>query len=111
MAKGTAIKNDADLDCVMVMNSIDNASQLRKKLPAIKRKLKSCLKSSIGGSWKLASAQKETRFSLQFKMSRYPGDPGETVEVDLLPTFEANVDIDGTYVTGRVARFSNSQSC
>ena len=54
----------------------------------------------------MASAQKETRFSLQFSMSRYPG---ESVEVDLLPTFEANVrDIDGTYVTGRVATLSFS---
>ena len=95
----------------MVMNSIDDASQLREKLPAIKLELKSCLSSSIGDSWQMASAQKETRFSLQFSMSRYPGDPGETVEVDLLPTFEANVDIDGKYVTGRVARFSNSHSC
>ena len=92
MGKGTAIKNDADLDCVMIMNSIDNASQLRKKLPAIKRKLSElCLRDSIGGSWKLASEQKETRFSLQFNMSRYPG---ETVEVDLLPTFEANIRPD-----------------
>ena len=93
MGKGTAIKNDADLDCVMVMKSIGNASQLRKKLPAIKDKLESCLTGSIGGSWKLVPEKKETRFSLQFSMSRYPG---ETVEVDLLPTFEANVrpDID-----------------
>ena len=77
----------------MVMNSIDDASELREKLPAIKRKLELCLRGSIGDSWKLASEQKETRFSLQFSMSRYPG---ETVEVDLLPTFEANVrpDID-----------------
>ena len=82
----------------MVMNSIDNASQLRQKLPAIKDKLESCLTGSIGGSWKLVSEQKETRFSLQFKMSRYPG---ETVEVDLLPTFEANVrpDIDASLGT------------
>ena len=106
MAKGTAIKNDADLDCVMVMNSIDDASELREKLPAIKSALKSCLSSSIGDSWQLASAQKETRFSLQFRMSRYPG---ESVDVDLLPTFEANVrDIDGTYITGRGSTLSYS---
>ena len=88
MGKGTAIKNDADLDCVMVINSINDASQLREELPAIKLELESCLSGSIGGSWKLASEQKETRFSLQFSMSRYPG---EFVDVDLLPTFEANV--------------------
>ena len=106
MGKGTAIKNDADLDCVMVINSINDASQLREELPAIKLELESCLSGSIGGSWKLASEQKETRFSLQFSMSRYPG---ESVEVDLLPTFEANVrDIDGTYVTGRDSTLSYS---
>ena len=91
MGKGTAIKNDADLDCVMVINSINDASQLREELPAIKLELESCLRGSIGGSWKMASEQKETRFSLQFSMSRYLG---ETVEVDLLPTFEANVRPD-----------------
>ena len=106
MGKGTAIKNHADLDCVMVINSIDDASQLREELPAIKQKLESCLCGSIGGSWKLASEKKETRFSLQFSMSRYPW---ESVEVDLLPTFEANVrDIDGTYVTGRDSTLSYS---
>ena len=90
----------------MVMNSIDDASQLREKLPDIKSELKSCLSSSIGGSWQLASAQKETRFSLQFSMSRYPG---ESVDVDLLPTFQANVrDIDGTYVTGGDSTLSYS---
>ncbi|CAH3018738.1 unnamed protein product [Porites evermanni] len=107
MAKGTAIKNDADLDCVMVMNSIDDASQLRRKLPAIKRRLESCLRGSIGSSWKLASEQKETRFSLQFSMSRYPG---ETVDVDLLPTFEANVrDIDGTFYRNMLGDTTNWQ--
>ena len=94
MGKGTAIKNDADLDCVMVINRINDASQLREELPAIKLELESCLRGSIGDSWQLASEQKETRFSLQFSMSRYPGDPGETVEVDLLPTFEANIRPD-----------------
>ena len=82
----------------MVMNSIDNASQLREKLPAIKRKLKSRLRSSVGDSWRLTSV-KETRFSLQFNMS-HNSSPLESVKVDLLPTFEANVeDANGTYVT------------
>ena len=45
---------------------------------------------------------KKTHFSLQFNMSRY-FNPGESVEVDLLPTFEASVeDINGTYLTARV---------
>ena len=84
----------------MVMTDIDNASHLRKKLPAIKRKLESCLKSSIGDSWQLTS-MKQTQFALQFNMSRCFE---ESVKVDLLPTFEANVkdtwkDANSTYVT------------
>ena len=98
IAKGTALKNDADLDCVMVMNSITNASQLRSKLPDILRTLESRLGSSIGDSWRLTSIKK-TRFSLQFNMTRY-SNPGESVKVDLLPTFEASVEGNsGTYLT------------
>ena len=47
--------------------------------------------------WKL-TFEKETPFSLQFNMSRY-SNPKETIEVDLLPTFEANVEgNNGTYL-------------
>ncbi|CAH3018746.1 unnamed protein product, partial [Porites evermanni] len=93
IAKGTALKNNADLDCLMVMNGIENASQLSSKLPDILYMLESRLGSSIGDSRSLTSIKK-TRFSLQFNMSRY-FNPGESVKVDLLPTFEASVgDID-----------------
>ena len=86
----------------MVMNGIENASQLSSKLPDILRMLQSRLGSSIRDSWRLTSI-KETHFSLQFNMSRY-FNPGESVEVDLLPTFEASVEgINGTYLTARVA--------
>ena len=85
----------------MVMNGIENASQLSSKLPDILCMLESRLGSSIGDSWRLTSIKK-TRFSLQFNLSRY-FNPGEPVKVDLLPTFEASVaGVDGTYVTVRV---------
>ena len=91
----------------MVMNGIENASQLSSKLPEILYMLESRLGSSIGNSWRLTSIKK-TRFSLQFNMSRY-FSPGESVKVDLLPTFEASVaDINGTYVTARVKKLSYS---
>ena len=82
----------------MVVNGITNASQLREKLPAIKDILKSCLRSRIGDSWQLTPVQKETPFSLKFNVSsRF--HPGETVKVDLLPTFEASIeDVSGTYL-------------
>ena len=91
----------------MVMNGIENASQLSSKIPDILYMLESRLGSSIGDSWSLTSIKK-TRFSLQFNMSRY-FNPGESVKVDLLPTFEASVaGIDGTYVTARVETLSYS---
>ena len=84
----------------MVMNGIENASQLSSKLPDILRMLQSRLGSSMRDSWRLTSI-KETHFSLQFNMSRY-FNPGESFEVDLLPTFEASVEgINGTYGTLR----------
>ena len=91
----------------MVINGIQNASQLSSKLPDILYMLESRLGSSIGDSWSLTSIKK-TRFSLQFNMSRY-FNSWESVKVDLLPTFEASVaGIDGTYVTARVETLSYS---
>ena len=90
----------------MVMNGIENASQLSSKLPDILRMLESRLRSSIGDLWTLTSI-KRTRFSLQFNMSLY--HHWESVKVDLLPTFEASVAvIGGTYVIARVETLSYS---
>ncbi|XP_073230619.1 2'-5'-oligoadenylate synthase 1-like [Porites lutea] len=89
IAKGTAIKNNSDLDCVMVMNGIENASQLSSKLPDILPDLESRLRSWTGGSWQLDSIER-TNFSVQFNMSR---SSEESVKVDLLPTFRIE-DID-----------------
>ena len=84
----------------MVMNGITKASELSSKLPDILRHLESRLRNWKGGPWQLTST-KRTHFSIQFNMTRFST---ESVKVDLLPTFEANVvDINGTYVTARVA--------
>ncbi|KAM7442449.1 2 5 oligoadenylate synthetase [Porites harrisoni] len=104
IANGTALKNDAGLDCVMVMKGITKASELRSKLPDILRDLESRLRNWKGDPWQLTTT-KRTHFSVQFNMSRLST---ESIKVDLFPTFEANVvDINGTYVTARVARPCN----
>lgn len=90
IAKGTALKNNSDLDCVMITKNIKDASQLRAKLPDILCDLKKRLGSSIGVKWKL-TFEKQTSFSLQYNMSRF-SKPGDTVKVDLLPTFDAKVE-------------------
>ena len=88
----------------MVMKGITKASQLSSKLPDILRDLESRLRNWKGDPWQLTTT-KRTHFSVQFNMSRFST---ESIKVDLLPTFEANVvDINGTYVTARVARPCN----
>ena len=74
----------------MNTKNIKDASQLKAKLPNVLRDLKKRLGSSIGVKWKLTLEEK-TPFSLQFNMSRY-SNPKDTIKVDLLPTFEANVE-------------------
>ncbi|CAH3113461.1 unnamed protein product, partial [Porites lobata] len=95
IAKGTALKNNSDLDCVMVTKNIKDASQLRAKLPDVLCDLENRLGSRIDLKWKL-TFEKETPFSLQFNVSRF-SHPKETIQVDLLPTFEANVEGEKFY--------------
>ena len=83
----------------MVTKNIKDASQLRTNLPDILCDLKERLGSSIGLKWKL-TFEKQTSFSLQYNMSRY-FNPGESVKIDLLPTFEAKVEgNNGKYLIG-----------
>ena len=80
----------------MVTKNIKDASQLKAKLPDVLCDLENRLGSRIGVKWKL-TFDKKTSFSLQYIMSRY----SEEVKVDLLPTFEANVEgKNGTYLLG-----------
>ena len=74
----------------MITKNIKDASQLKKELPDVLSDLKERLGSSIGVKWKL-TFEKETSFSLQYNMSRF-FNPGDSVKVDLLPTFEAKVE-------------------
>ena len=81
----------------MVTKNIKDASQLRAKLPDVLCDLENRLGSRIDLKWKL-TFEKETPFSLQFNVSRF-SHPKETIQVDLLPTFEANVEgHDGMYL-------------
>ena len=80
----------------MVTKNIKDASQLRANLRDLLCDLENRLGSRIRNSWKL-TFDKKTLFSLQYIMSRY----SEEVKVDLLPTFEANVEGNsGTYLLG-----------
>ena len=74
----------------MITKNIKDASQLKTELPDVLSDLKERLGSSIGVKWKL-TFEKETSFSLQYNMSRF-SNPGDSVKVDLLPTFEAKVE-------------------
>ncbi|KAM7429267.1 2 5 oligoadenylate synthetase [Porites harrisoni] len=95
IAKGTALKNNSDLDCAMITKNIKDASQLRENLPVLLYDLKERLGSRVGVKWKLTFEEK-TPFALQFNMSR-SSNPKDTTKVDLLPTFEANVEGEKFY--------------
>ena len=83
----------------MVTKNIKDASQLKAKLPDVLCDLENRLGSRIDLKWKL-TFEKQTSFSLQFYMTRY-SKPGDTVKVDLLPTFDAKVEgNNGTYLLG-----------
>ena len=71
----------------MITKNIKDASQLRAELPDVLCDLKERLGSSIGIKWNL-TFEKQTSFSLQYNMSRF-SNAGDSVKVDLLPTFEA----------------------
>ena len=74
----------------MVTKNIKDASQLRENLPVLLYDLKERLGSRVGVKWNLTFEEK-TPFALQFNMSR-SSNPKDTIKLDLLPTFEANVE-------------------
>ncbi|XP_032240839.1 2'-5'-oligoadenylate synthase 1A isoform X2 [Nematostella vectensis] len=89
LAKGTALKDSSDLDCVMIMNGIETVADLKKKLPDIQEQVSACLRNPPP-AWKIEDLW-NSRFAVQFKFKMKHWLHGE-VEVDLLPTFQADVE-------------------
>ncbi|XP_077996120.1 2'-5'-oligoadenylate synthase 1-like [Glandiceps talaboti] len=79
--KGTQVKGFADLDCVAVLNNIKDFRELKDK----RKDILDNLGKKIETNWQATvEIEKETTFAVQFGMTV----GGETMKVDLLPTFD-----------------------
>ena len=83
LGKGTAIKDDADIDLVIVLNEVESAEDLKDKLPGIKSDIKEEHLLNPFFPCKIQGAVQETKFALKFKID----DGDNCIDVDLLPTF------------------------
>ena len=87
MRKGTAIKDKADIDLLLILpeNEVNSASQLRENLPDIKDEIEGYLRNEEGdrGFTVMPGTIHTTTFSVQFTVV----GGSEGIKVDLLPTF------------------------
>ena len=82
LKKGTAIKDNADLDVVVFLNEFENMSDYISKLPHVLEELQKNIRDSvdIGG---LVTKMYSTKYSLNISLSTEVG--GDYLGVDVLP--------------------------
>ncbi|XP_031572096.1 2'-5'-oligoadenylate synthase 1-like [Actinia tenebrosa] len=90
MGKGTALKNSSDLDCILILNTIKDAEQLKANIRDYLAQIQSCLSEQPlrGQGWRF-DIKRRTEYLLQFEMINF--HVRKVTTVDLLPTFDANV--------------------
>ena len=81
VGKGTAVRDKADIDCVVFLNDVKTMEEHKHNLPKTKDRLESCLKQSPFKDQ--ITFEKQTPFAVKFKL-RLGSD---LFHVDLLPTF------------------------
>ena len=86
IGKGTAVKDKADIDCVIFLNNIKTLEEHKRNLRQTKKRLKSYLKQSKDQK---ITFDGQTRFAVKFKV-RLP-DSSREFNVDLLPTFTTDL--------------------
>ena len=79
VGKGTAVKDKADIDCVVFLNNVKTVEEHKRNLQETKDCLESCLKQS---PYKI-SFDKQTPFAVKFKLDY----SSREYHIDLLPTF------------------------
>ena len=90
MGKGTAIKGKSDIDLVLVLNEVEDAKDLKEKLPSIQQEIIKMLKENAESLTILPWTISTTHFHVKFTVRGTHGN----IDVDLLPTFH----FDGTYI-------------
>ena len=83
MGKGTAIKGDADIDLVLILDDVTSAAKLRSDLPNIKGQIKGHLRHEGTTISIVPGSISETRFAVKFTIRV----DGKDIDIDLLPTF------------------------
>ena len=83
MGKGTAVKDKADIDCVVFLNNVKTMEEHKSYLPETKNCLESCLgESPYAGQ---ITFDEQTHFAVKFTFRL--DNPSREFHIDLLPTF------------------------
>jgi len=82
--KKTAVKDKADIDCVLFLNNVKTMKEHKRNLPETKDCLESCLKQSPHKHQIIFDGR--TPFAVKFKL-RPDLSPSREFDIDLLPTF------------------------
>ena len=83
VGKGTAVKDRADIDCVVFLNNLTTMKEYKRNLLETKNCLESCLKQSPYKGQ--ITFDEQTPFAVQFKLRLDNSSP--EFHIDLLPTF------------------------
>ena len=83
VGKGTAVKEKADIDCVVFLNDVKTMEQHKSNLKETKNRLESCLKQSAYRH--KITLEKQTPFAVKFKLRQ--DELSKEFHIDLLPTF------------------------
>ncbi|XP_028407281.1 2'-5'-oligoadenylate synthase 3-like [Dendronephthya gigantea] len=84
LGKGTAVRGRCDIDLVLVLNGVEGAEDLKRKLPEIRVKIKTMLTIYSGGFTIVPGSLKDSSFLVKFSVKGTHGN----IDVDLLPTFK-----------------------
>lgn len=97
MGKGTALKRKSDLDFILVMNDVRDASELARKYEGILAQIVTLLTNDPlkESGWRITIIN-HNEWLVQIEMTDF--HKNETVEVDIFPTFDADV-YDGKSLT------------
>ena len=86
IGKGTAVKDKADIDCVVFLNDVKTMKEHKLKLQETKDCLESCLKQSPYKDQ--ITIGKQTPFAVKFRLRLL--NSSREFDIDLLPTFTTN---------------------
>ena len=85
VGKGTAVKDKADIDCVVFLNDVKTMKEHKLNLQETKDCLESCLEHSPYK--KQITFGKQTPFAVKFRLRL---NSSREFDIDLLPTFTTN---------------------